>query len=300
MILNFPNIFKNFSLWNQRAARVVPLLLIVLIGMQLAKMTWLVLPQPPAQPPVTNVAVPILQGKTIPPLDTVLQSLARFNPWEQSLPKKIEPAPPPPPPPEETVVVTELALDLIGTMVLPDQASWGILVRRGRANLQLVLRVGEEVDGAILERIERNAVYLRNHGRLEKLSMVGSEDDRITDLSSQKKISPNVQDKNNTISRHVYSQLLSKGMGLLSGVNIMPFYQGGNSVGYQLKFSEDNPDMHQFGLQNGDVIKKVSGISVLDQKKLSQFAPQLRSQTALTIEVLRNNRPETLHISIGP
>ena len=45
MILNLTNTFKNFSLWNQRAARVVPLLLILLISMQLAKMTWLVIPQ---------------------------------------------------------------------------------------------------------------------------------------------------------------------------------------------------------------------------------------------------------------
>ena len=250
------------------------------------------LPKPPSLPPAQALVESVVTGE-IPPPDVVLRSLSRFNPWERPLPKEVAPPPPPPPPLEETVVVSELALDLIGTMLLPGDASWATLVRRNSRSKQISLRLGEEVDGAILERIARKAVFLRNHGRLEKLSMLGSKDKGMENRSTGAPVTGAKK-----LSRKVYDRLLSKGMGLLAGVNITPFYQGANSVGYRLKFPKNNADMRQFGLVNGDVVKKVNGISVLDGSKLTGFAPKLKGQSSLSIEVLRNNRPETIQLKI--
>lgn len=271
------------------------------MGMQLAKITWLLLPKPPVPSSVKTQIELVVPSEQSLSLDVVLQSLTRFNPWERPLPKKVAPPPPPPPAPKEKAVVTKLALDLIGTMVLPDDASWAILLRQNKRNQQISLRLGEEVDGAILERIERRAVFLRNHGRLEKLSMAGDEDKKMEGPVKKVAVTKHrgERERGNKLSRQAYTQLISKGMGLLAGVNITPFYQGANSVGYRLKFSESNADMHQLGLVNGDVIKKVNGIRVVDQKKLTRFVPKLKKQSSLRIDVLRNNRPETIQLHIG-
>ena len=285
----------------------VPFLLVVLIGLQLAQMTRLFLTEPPMKATVPAVPAPQVQPERLLSFDTVLQSLKRFNPWERPLPKKV--APPPPPPPVEKAVETELALELIGTMVLPNDASWAILLSNGNRQKQISLRLGEEVDGAILERIERNAVFLRNNGRLEKLSMAGAESmakrRAISDGSGKrekkphhKKAAKRRRKKGRTLSRQAYTRLLSKGMGILAGVNITPYYRGADSVGYRLKFSKDNADMRQLGLLNGDVVKKVNGISVLDQKKFSRYAPQLKKQSSVRFEILRNNRPKTIQLRI--
>lgn len=277
----------------------VPFLLVILIGVQLAQLTWLLLPAPPAPPPAPVWVEPASSSEPLPSPDAVLQDLARFDPWERPILEEVAPPPPPPPPPppEETAVVTELALDLIGTMILPEEASWAILVRRSAREKQISMRLGEAVDGAILERIERHAVFLRNHGRLEKLSMVDTEGGG---KSSSKKGAATVPGAGHTLSRQAYNRLLSKGMGLLAGVNITPFYRGADSVGYRLKFSGQNAEMRQLGLVSGDVIRKVNGISVLDRNKMSGLVPGLKSQTALSIDVLRNGQPATLQLRIGP
>lgn len=284
----------------------MPFLLLLLLALELARITWYVLPAPhPAtgvNPAATlsgaHSAVEMRDVKeiTAPSLHRVVMSLRRFNPWEE--PEKKQKMLPikPPPEPEEKVVVTQLDLELVGTMILPDDASWAVLVRRSNREKQISLRIGESLDGAVLERMERKSVYLRNKGRLEKLSMLGSEDEKN---KTKKKTSSQEKSVGKTISRSVYDTLLGKGMGLMAGVNITPFYQGRKSTGYRLKFSGSNADMSQFGLKNGDVIQQVNGIQVTDQKKITLFSRELKKQSSLSISVLRNNQPETIQLQIG-
>lgn len=292
---------KQFSYWNQKAARIVPLFLVVLIGFQLARGTWLLMPQPPMVPqvdiPTTTVEVPSVPSVPTLSPSAMLTALSHFNPWEHPLKKKVAAppsvVPPPPKKEEEKAVETKLALDLIGTMVLPDDASWAILQRRTGTKEQVILRVGYEVDDAFLERIERRTVFVRNHGRLERLSMVNYD---LPDQADGKQERPG----HKHLSRARFNQLVAKGMSVLSGVKMTPFYQGAKSVGYRLTFSENHEEMRQLGLMDGDIIQKVNGMRVMDRKKLAQFASSLKRQSSLKIELLRQDRRETIHLSIAP
>ena len=176
-LLKFTLTPKNLSLWNQRAARIVPLLLFVLVGLELARLTWFLLPAPPPSSQAPTRDLTLVKTDKPPPaapsLSAVLRSLQQYNPWEAPLEDESSLAELPEP--EEQAVATQLDLELVGTLLLPNKASWAILVQRKKRKEQISLQLGNSVDGAILERIERKAVYFRNNGRLEKLSMVDNK-----------------------------------------------------------------------------------------------------------------------------
>ena len=94
--------------------------------------------------------------------------------------------------------------------------------------------------------------------------------------------------------------MLAKGMGLLAGVNVTPFYQGTDSVGYRVKFPDDKAEFNKIGLASDDVIQQVNGISVTDTAKITQLANQLKSQTNVKIGVLRDNAAQVIELNIEP
>ncbi len=284
----------NFFAFNLLGARVAPFVFMALIGLELADISWQLLPEPNLSvTSMTTVADKQVEEKNHAiSLAAVLESLRVFNPWEK--PEEL-PTKPPPPEVKQVVVDSNLELNLIGAMILP-QTSWAILTRKKDVNRQIVLQVGEDVDGATLKKIEREAVYFDNHGRLERIVMQDklTQDQLGADGSIKGMSSAAIQ----SLSRSEYEGLLSKGMGLLAGVNITPFYTGKESIGYQVRYPESKEEFKKVGLESNDVIQKVNGISVLDTSKITQLSNQLRAQSTLRIELMRNNQPQTIEINI--
>jgi hypothetical protein len=92
---------------------------------------------------------------------------------ERNLFRTPEAAPPPEPeaPPEEAIEESALKLTLLGTAVFgsPDRSS-AVVTRTGSGEVQVV-RVGDAIEGATLERIERRRLVLRNRGKLEQITL---------------------------------------------------------------------------------------------------------------------------------
>ncbi|MBF0271000.1 MAG: hypothetical protein HQL98_02835 [Magnetococcales bacterium] len=293
----------NPSSWNHLGARYAPYLVAACMGLELSRVTWLALPDP------VQVGEPVqLQpekggGATQRALSgaTVLDGLKAFNPWESAAVEKDKPAPRPAEV-KEVAVDSNLELNLIGSMILP-HLSWAILTRKKDPNSQIVLQIGEEVDGAYLKRIERNAVYFENRGRMERIAMqdrlkpetAGGGASQAVMGSAPATAVATVQ----TIPRPEYDAMLNKGMGLLAGVNITPFYQGKDSLGYRVKFPDSKTEFTKLGLQPDDVIQQVNGISVTDAQKIGQLANQLKGMSTLRIDLLRDNQPKSIELTIG-
>lgn len=285
----------NSFAWNLLGARAAPFALAALIGLELAHISWQLLPE--LAVPLSALALVAPKDRAVVPdhaisVASVLESMRRFDPWEAPL---VVPDKPAAPVVKEVVVDSNLDLNLIGAMILP-QFSWAILTRKKDPNTQIVLQVGEEVDGATLKRIERNIVYFDNHGRIERIVML--------DALKQDKSATEPQPSSGvtllqSLSREEYAAMLSKGMGLLAGVNITPFYQGKDSVGYQVKFPDSNMEFKKVGLTSEDVIQQVNGISVTDTAQIQQLANQLQGQSALRIDLLRNNQSHVIELNIG-
>ncbi|MBF0190916.1 MAG: hypothetical protein HQL99_07155 [Magnetococcales bacterium] len=294
----------NSSSWNHLGARYAPYLVAACMGLELSRVTWLALPDPvSAGEPVQLQPEKGGGGATQRALSgaTVLDGLKAFNPWENVAVEKEKPVPRPVEV-KEVAVDSNLELNLIGAMILP-QLSWAILTRKKDPNTQIVLQIGEEVDGAFLKRIERNAVYFDNRGRMERIAMQDRLKSDSAGLGGAQSVAgatagaavATVQ----TIPRQEYDAMLNKGMGLLAGVNITPFYQGKDSVGYRVKFPDSRTEFTKMGLMPDDVIQQVNGISVIDAQKIGQLTNQLKGISTLRIDVLRDNQPKSIELAIG-
>ena len=295
---------------NQGAAQVAPFVLVALIGLQLAELTWQAIPPletvSSKRPSITQLKTPD-KKQTKSATDSALRSLQRFNPWEIPIPRKKKVAKKikkrRPKKPKEVAIISKLNLKLIGTMVLPGDASRAVLVRKKeRRGKQLHLKVGEKVDGATLERIERNEVFFRNGSRLEKISMGEGGVKKNTGKkpsASRKNRANREKSVQKSLSKQNYHAILDKGLKVLKGVNTTPYYQGSKTDGYRLQFKNDRSDFKAFGLTSGDVIRKVNDIPVSDMSRIKQFSKGLKDLSEIRLDILRRDQPESIEIAIG-
>jgi hypothetical protein len=91
---------------------------------------------------------------------------------ERNLFRTVEVAPEPEPePPEETIEESSLRLTLVGTAVFGSpELSTAAVAPTGSGEVEVV-RIGDDIDGATVERIERKRLVVRNRGKLEQISL---------------------------------------------------------------------------------------------------------------------------------
>ncbi len=225
----------------------------------------------------------------------IMRSLERHNPWGGgSLGRANK---------EKTAIVavpSTLDLVLIGTFIVPGGKSQAVLVKSKKPQAPLYLRLGDEVDNAILEKIERNAVFFLRNGRYEIISM--SIDAAVLKKGGIKgegqaasSARPGV---GLAMSRQRYTELLRQGKQLIKGVNISPYYQGDKSLGYRLQFSPENKNIHEFGISSGDVIEKVNGVPVNDAAAVSKMIRSLEKLNNINIDLIREGAPRSVTVQI--
>lgn len=246
-------------------------------------------------------------------LEGILSSLRQSNLWENSgavVATKLSPSGEKK---SEKIVPTSLDLTLVGSMILPGKGSWAVFARKKSAEQQVILRLGDEVDGAKLERIERNAAYFKNGDRVEKVERPPSTD-RAKDRQ------PNVKDKeihvstNNVeistpestvkegkavpISRTKLDSLLKRNGDKLSDFDLQPFYTNGRLLGYRLRAKEDLPIFRALGIRDGDTFIRLNGVVVTDTQAMEEIKKHVAKLRTLALEFQREGHLQKLDIMI--
>ncbi|MEO5370803.1 MAG: hypothetical protein H7833_12100 [Magnetococcus sp. DMHC-1] len=288
----------NLFLLNATGAWVALVALLVLVGFELAKIGRFWSPEP-ILPIASRASAP---GKQIAEQDSdallasVVQSLRLFNPWEN--PPIVENKPSPAQESRKVAVAANSELSLIGVMAL-SRRSWAVMTRKSAPNDQIVLQVGEKVGDATLKRIDRHTVYFDNQGRLERIDMLN--DARPGDLPGSPPgdvIHADSLTASQSIARVDYEAMLAKGMRLLTGVRITPYYQNGNLSGYQIVFPGSKSEFQKMGLASNDVIQQIHGIPVTDASQMTQLTGKLKDQSSVRIDLLRESRTLTIELNV--
>ncbi|MBN1844926.1 MAG: hypothetical protein JW810_04525 [Sedimentisphaerales bacterium] len=84
----------------------------------------------------------------------------------------------------------------------------------------------------------------------------------------------------------------------LTQVEISPHQQNNEVVGLEIRHLENVPAIQWLGLQEGDVIHRVNGQVLTSKQKAFQVFRKVRTQPQVLIELLRNDRLETLAIPL--
>lgn len=282
---------------NLRAARVVSVALVAALLVVAALLTWEVLlpPQGEEMAPADNGAGVVAEvSETLPPLSRFRAALGRANPWQQApvVAEVTQPA-------KESAVESKLDITLLGTLVGLGDQSWAI-VRKGKGPEQLSLRVGDVIEDARVEGIERFLLYLRNGDRLEMITMAQDALGPASRASSGGAAVPAADRRVGVafdLSRQRYGEMMRQGISLLKGASLSPYADGGQTLGYQVRLGERSP-FREFGLESGDVVESVNQVPVTDSARMGGLFRSLAQQQEIRVNLLRDGQRRQVTINI--
>lgn len=259
------------------AARWTTALLVVALGISLARLTWLLVPvaELPRAPLATAKAASIAAA---PRLDSVA-AMHLFGAPQAAL----KPAAAQINAPE-----TSLNLTLRGLFAAARKESAFAIIAEGAGN-ERPYRIGAKLGGgAVVHDILPDRVVLERSGRYETLRL---PKERL-ELSTAAASPPGSTGLTPTLSgqlRDLRESIKNNPQELLNLAELQPVMQGGQLRGYRVRPRRHLELFNAAGLTANDVVTAVNGIPVTDPAQFAALNAQLSSASSLRLSVERPN-----------
>jgi len=212
---------------------------------------------------------------------------------------------------------TSLQLELVSTMVSPDDEEWSMAIIRDLATQQKdpgMFNRGATIgtSGATVKKVLPKRVYIVNGGRIEYLELDGAappaaaaptpppvavaqNDANMGDLpDGQVKCTGN----NCTVERALVEKLLSNTAMLATSARFVPSIKDGKPNGFKLYAIRPQSIFGRIGLQNGDTIKAINGSEMTTPDAALALYTKLRNASHLSVQVERRGETVTLDYTI--
>jgi general secretion pathway protein C len=213
--------------------------------------------------------------------------------------------------PEPTAPKVPLNMTLIGTAVGHGGASYAI-IEDTKTKEQLLYRVGDLlVDEATIARITRNRVEIRHGKEMEVLEVslnpeeakAGAQPAPVSSAPVVPKGTPgsNVRQLSRNrwvLDRREVESAVDNLPQLLTKARIIPNFTEGKPDGFRIFAITEDSLYSKIGLQNGDILHRVNGIEVKDPQNFMKVFEQLKDETSITVDLVRNNQKETFGYEI--
>ncbi len=198
----------------------------------------------------------------------------------------------------------DLPLILVGTVEGLGEGAFAILEDRVTHEQQLY-RLKEIVkDGAILAKVERNQVVLQLGSREQVLAIYtdGTQDVappsagatyRPADTSTGSAGIRQVQPNRWLLDKQEVTAALSNLSQLLTKARVIPNFTDGKPDGFKIFSIAPDSLYAKIGLQNGDVLQQINGVEVKDPENFMRVFQQLKDETMIALDFVRNNRRES-------
>jgi len=198
-------------------------------------------------------------------------------------------------------VEEELGLELLGTVCGSTEVSRA-LIKDTKTKLLEIYKTGQSVSGARIMSIEDNAVMLLHNGQRKILTLNRTSGQNNMRVPS----SETIEETGNVVkpvlsAKQPLTQIATRieyVEGILSKAVIEPYAVNGQVEGLKITGLESIPIAQAFGLRNGDVIRLVNGHQLTSKQKAVQVFKKARSQTAMSMEILRGDKIEELSFDL--
>jgi general secretion pathway protein C len=273
----------------------VSLVLVVIIGWQLAKMIWSLIPGPEAGDPVTVPA-----GQAIPSgttdSSTNVQAIADAHIFGiASADPDAAAAARPSFDETETLRDTGLTnLSLKGTIAsTPAEEAVAIIADAG--NEEKVYSIGDSVTrGATLHAVYADRVVLDENGVLTNLKLPKEFPEGTPAPTRRDRTSVDRTAANTPSIQSVVAQNVSK---LADVIRPTPYFVNGQQQGYRVYPGRNRQQFAALGLRPGDLIKDIDGQSLPDPTEAMTIFQTLGSAEQVSVTVERNGQPEVIVLS---
>jgi general secretion pathway protein C len=276
------------------ASRLLPpwisLLLVVVIGWQLAKMFWMFVPGTSAGDPVD---IPASLNISSPSGDSSVdvQSIAdahlfgvasKDDETQQVTPTQIT----------DDLPDTRLTnLLLKGTIASDFPEDSAAIIADGNQEEQ-VYAIGEPVtSGAKLHAVYADRVVLNENGQLTNLELPKEFPEGTNAPTRRVSRSTQRTAKDTRSIQSVVAQNISK---LSDVIRPTPYFVNGQQQGYRVYPGRDRRQFAALGLRPGDLIKDIDGQSLSDPTQAMQIFQSLGTAEQVSVTVERNGQPETI------
>jgi general secretion pathway protein C len=280
------------QLWGE-ASRVLPpwvvLVLVILIGWQVAKAVWLLFPSPAPEelPPVTAAARGQAgsAGSSV-SIDRIVDAHL-FGTASADAPVQLVE--------QEHAPDTQLSLELRGTVAASDETrALAIIAERGGA--ERVYFIGDAVPGgATLHAVHFDRVLLRRAGRLEALRLPRSDDPALQRRSAAAaRAAPPPPAAMPARVASVQDVVQQSGAALTEIIRPQPVFKDGRQQGYRVYPGRQRQQFAQLGLRPGDLITQINGMALDDPARGMEIFRGLADATSVTVTVDRNGEIEMI------
>jgi len=281
------------SLDGNAVVRLVPpfvsLLLVVLIGWQIAKMVWLLAPGSSAG---LAVALPDkLPAASASAITADVDAIAASHIF--GIADAAPEGPAPVAQPDEDLADTRINLTLNGT-VASDVPNYSVAIISDGGNDQKVYTIGEAVgNSATLHAVYPDRVVLNEKGVFTNLKL--PRDFKEASVRSVRQAPINRQQVNNSKSlQAVVQQNLTK---LTDVIRPTPYRVQGEQVGFRVYPGRDRRQFAALGLRPGDIIKDIDGQALSDASQAMQIFQSLGTAEQVTVTVERDGENQTLTLT---
>jgi general secretion pathway protein C len=235
---------------------------------------------------------------------TDYQIITTRNIFDASPPPAIPPAPEKEPPPvAPPVQATQLQLKLIGTVAGANNQYFAIIEDLSKRGSQAVYHLGDIVQNAVVVEIQRLCVLLDKGGQYESLCFQQDETVPQSGQNASAPVTTPAGDESGIMRIDAATWRLNRDMVLEQFANFgnlsaqargMPYMVQGQPRGFRLMSLVPGSMLQKIGLQAGDVIQKVNGLSINSPAEALQAFQQLQNESTVRLELLRRNRSTTL------
>ncbi len=203
---------------------------------------------------------------------------------------------------------TPLQVRLRGT-VYREKGNSLAIIEDLKTRKQDLYHVGDMILGeAKLIAVSRNKVYLERNGKQEVLEVYEKGEERASEMPAEK---PPVRRPIPTgtgikrlsadqyrIPREDLKDAFENMNQLLTQVRVVPNFKDGEPDGFKLLSIKRGSLVHQAGLRDGDIVKRVNGIEIDSPEKAFEVYEQVKNEPLITVEVVRGGSRKTFRYDV--
>jgi len=267
----------------------VTLALTILLGWQLARLAWLLVPAPAAGDPIVAPSLPAAQSSAVSGSANV-QLVADAHLFGEANPEQAPVATAGPD--VEDIEETDLSLTLKGTIAAA-RGNESIAIIADSRNEEKVYGLRDTVaPGTTLHAVYPDRVVLNRGGTLEALKLPKEFPEnaprarRNLTTSSRTADDPNPRSIQNVVAQNVTK--------LADVIRPTPYFVNGQQQGYRVYPGRNRRQFAALGLRPGDLIKDIDGAALTDPQQAMEIFQSLGTAEQVSVTVERNGQPQTL------
>ena len=281
---------RTITAINELLPAWVSLIIVVLIGWQLARIFWLLVPASNSDAPVIMPPAPVGLSRSSNG-DIDVQSISDTHIFGEASQ-------------EEVIVETSPSYDvdetnlrqltLRGTHASNDaEVALAIIADN---NDEKIYYVGDPIaSGTTLHAVEATRVILNERGELTSLSLPREFAESAPPV---RRTSATRRASTTTAAQGSIQQVVTQNVSRLSEViRPTPYFVNGQQQGYRVYPGRDRQQFASLGLRPGDLIKEIDGQSLTDPQQAMSIFRSLGTANQVSVTVERNGQSETLVLS---